>query len=99
MSMSRPGQRHRGIDPDHSVTKAFEVPSHTALSTADVDRQPPCGWNQGKEGVTVETPVAVVVGGASPRDPLICVDLPRIPQHRLMMAERRIILSPVATGR
>ena len=36
----------------------------------------------------MEAPVAVVAGSTSPRDPLVCMGLPRIPQHRLITWQR-----------
>jgi hypothetical protein len=44
--MGRPGQRHRGVDPNYSVTKAGEVSSNTTLPTADIESQPPWRWNE-----------------------------------------------------
>ena len=68
--------RRRNVDPDDVVPALGEIPRQPAFAAADVEGQPPGRRDELQEGLSVITPVAVVIRLSSPPHPIERVLLP-----------------------
>ena len=76
-------ERGRAVEADHGVASRREIPRDAALAAAEIDGQPPRRRHEREELVPVELVVAVVPGPPDPRDPGLCLRIPRFAQsHR-----------------